>query len=80
MGHFKNPAVCFFAVSVSLRCFTCLCLTRSCFVSCQALFQLPPKADGSCLDHRQRAGARCLLQVMEENSSCGVQVREIKHG
>ena len=50
-----------------------LCLPHLALLS-QAVLQLPPAAAGPRVDHRQGAGECGRLPVMEEVSSCGVQV------
>lgn len=39
------------------------------------MLQLPPEAPGSNMDHRQGAGERGILPVLEEDPRGGLQVR-----
>lgn len=41
----------------------------------QTVLQLPPEAPGSNMDHRQGAGERSVLPVLEEDPRGGIQVR-----
>lgn len=53
--------------------FVC-CVVEALSASLQALSQLPSAAPGSRLDHRQGAGERGGVSLLEEDSCCGVQV------
>lgn len=52
----------------------CPCVVKALSASLQALSQLPSAAPGSRLDHRQGAGERGGVPLLEEDSCCGVQV------